>query len=239
MPQRWTLSETELLQKLWPDTPTKEVAKLLNRSVQSCHCKAKLMQLQRSEEFKEKLQQYFAEILKREGVKTRFVKGQESYNKGKKMEEWMSPESMERVKKTHFPKYNKPVNTVPIGTERIAKDGYIEIKVRESYKGKNFEYKQRVIYEQHFGKVPKGFIVGFKDGDIYNFEPSNLVLKSKLENLLDNQISDTCLIKRMTKEKDPAKIEIIKQEAKELIQVKRATVLLNRKIKENDVSRKT
>ena len=238
MPFRWTKTEIELLQKLWPDTPTNDIVKLLGRSYQACWGKANLMQLQRSEEFIKKQQQMFAETLRREGVKSRFVKGHESHNKGKKMEEFMSAESIEKIKKTQFPKFNKPKNTQPIGTERIAKDGYIEIKVRESYKGRNFEYKQRVVYEQHFGEVPKGFIVGFKDGDIYNFEPSNLVLKSKLENLLDNQITDSCLIKRMTKEKDPAKIEIIKHEAKELIQVKRATVLLNRKIKENDLSRK-
>jgi hypothetical protein len=238
MPHKWTLPEIELLRVLWPDTETKTVAASIGRSEQSVWRKATMMKFERTAEFIEKQKQMFAETLRREGVKSRFVKGHISANKGLKLKDYMSPEKIEKLKATQFKSKHKPHNTVEIGHRRIGKDGYLEEKVRDSYKGKNFEFVHHLVYEKHFGSIPDGCLVTFKDGNLLNFEPDNLILKTKKENLLDNQISDSCLIKRMTKEKDPAKIEVIKHEAKELIQVKRATVLLNRKIKENVKSRR-
>lgn len=240
MPRRWTLPEMELLQELWPNTETKTVAATIGKSEQSVWRKANLMQLKRTPEFIEKQQQMFAETLRREGVKSRFVKGQVAINKGRKLEEYMSPESIEKLKATQFKKENKPHNTVPIGYRRVGKDGYLEEKVRDSYKGKNFEFVHHLVYEKHFGPIPKGSLVTFKDGNLLNFEdPNNLILKTKRENLLDNQITDSCLIKRMIGCDDQEQIEMIKNHAPELIQMKRSTILLNRKIKENVTRRKS
>ena len=233
MPQKWTLREIKLLQKLWPETETKVIAEKIGKSKQSVWRKQNILGLKRSDDFIKKQQEFFAETLRREGVKNRFVKGQPAINKGKKLEEYMSAENIEKLKATQFKKGSVPHNTVPIGHQRLGKDGYLEEKVRNVHHGKNFEFVHHMVFRKHYGPIPKGCVVTFKDGNISNFNPDNLILKTKYQNLLDNQITDSCLVKRMIKSKDLTKIEIIKNKAPELIEMKRATVLLTRKIKEN------
>ena len=50
------------------------------------------------------------------------------------------------------------------------------IKVKGERK---LKYKHIHIYEQNFGKVPKGYCVIFKDRDEMNFEPNNLMAISR------------------------------------------------------------
>lgn len=86
-----------------------------------------------------------------------------------------------------FKKGNISANNVPIGTERKNKNGYIEIKVRDACGNKNWELKQRYLYEKQFGKIPSKHKVIFADGNIYNFEIDNLILVSNGEELKMNQ----------------------------------------------------
>lgn len=71
-----------------------------------------------------------------------------------------------------------PVNTVPIGTETLTKDGYVIVKVDNKPKGnrKNWKCKHRLLWEQHYGKIPDGYVVVFADQDKTNFELDNLIL---------------------------------------------------------------
>ena len=71
-------------------------------------------------------------------------------------------------------------NKRPMFYETVDKDGYIWIKVKE-YKGKGknnkqFIHKQQYIYEQHYGKIPKGYCVIFLDQNKRNFDIDNLAL---------------------------------------------------------------
>ena len=50
-----------------------------------------------------------------------------------------------------------------------------------------FMPKQRWIYEQHFGPIPPGYVVSFKDGDRENFSPDNMILISRAELIKLNQ----------------------------------------------------
>lgn len=113
-----------------------------------------------------------------------FQKGQVSWNKGKKWDDYMSKESQKNQKKTQFKKGNVPANHRPIWSERINKDGYVKIKIEEPNK---WEYKNRYIYEQIHGKIPKGHKVIFADGNNRNFDLDNLVLVSKSELLIINR----------------------------------------------------
>ena len=100
----------------------------------------------------------------------RFEKGNISYNKGRK------GICAEGCKKTWFKKGNIPKNYRPIGSERVTKDGYIEIKIADSSKWK---LKHRVIWEQENGKVPHGYAIIFKDGNKLNIDIDNLMLVSR------------------------------------------------------------
>lgn len=61
----------------------------------------------------------------------------------------------------------------PIGTEsKPDKNGLVRIKIND----KQWVYKQRYIYEQHYGKIPKGYKVVFLNGDKTDYDISNLAI---------------------------------------------------------------
>ena len=120
-------------------------------------------------------------------VRGQFVKGQTSFNKGKKWSEYMSKEGQQNSRKTTFQNGNIPANARSIGSERLDKNGYILIKIQDGHKNKNWTRKHRCLYEQAYGKVPKGHKVIFADGDNRNFDLDNLILVSDAEELIMNR----------------------------------------------------
>lgn len=88
--------------------------------------------------------------------------------------------------KASFKKGQVPKNLKPVGYERVNVYGYTEIKVAEGIH--QFRPKHHVIWEKHYGKIPDGMIVRFKDNDRKNFDPNNFDLVSKHENLLLNKV---------------------------------------------------
>ena len=118
------------------------------------------------------------------GLTGQFKKGNVAHNKGKKQIEYMSKEAIERTKKTRFKKGNKPKNYRPVGSERITKDGYIEVKVADPNK---WETKNKIIYKQYFGDIPKGHKVIYADGNKLNNDINNLILVSDNEELIMNK----------------------------------------------------
>lgn len=109
-----------------------------------------------------------------------FHKGQAPWNKGKKHP------SRGRSAETQFKKGDTPINHRPVGSERVNVDGYIEMKTAEP---NVWEFKQRVIYEAEHGvKLTTADIVRFRDGDPLNCDPSNLILLTRAENAVLNQL---------------------------------------------------
>lgn len=69
--------------------------------------------------------------------------------------------------------------SVPVGTERASKDGYLKVKVREKpivpQSKDNWQFKHWIAWEEANGQeVPEGWTVLFVDGDTRNFAPDNL-----------------------------------------------------------------
>ncbi|MCI6191209.1 MAG: HNH endonuclease [Clostridium sp.] len=118
------------------------------------------------------------------GLTGQFQKGNISHNKGKKQSEYMTKEAIERTKATRFKKGNRPSNYRPVGSERITKDGYIEVKVADPNK---WETKNKIVYKQHFGDIPKGYNVIYADGNKLNNDINNLILVSNSELLIANR----------------------------------------------------
>lgn len=67
----------------------------------------------------------------------------------------------------------------PVGSERLGKDGYIMVKVKEwpdkPCSKDNWRFKHHVEYEKAYGPIPEGHVVLFADKDRRNFDPANLV----------------------------------------------------------------
>lgn len=110
------------------------------------------------------------------GLTGQFKKGHNTWNKGTK--------GLTHSNKTSFKKGNKPHNYRPVGSERITKDGYIEVKVSDPNK---WETKNKIVYKKHFGDIPKGYKVIYADGNKLNNEPDNLILVSSSELLIANR----------------------------------------------------
>jgi hypothetical protein len=107
----------------------------------------------------------------------RFKPGQTPFNKGKKG--YYSPGS----EKGWFRPGHKPWTYKPVGTERINGDGYVDVRIRNPTGKcwKNWKAKHRIIWEKARGKIPRGHVVIFADGDKRNFAPDNLLMISQKE----------------------------------------------------------
>jgi hypothetical protein len=180
----WTDRDHTYLVEQYPNRVTLDIAKELGRSEKSLYSRANEYGLKKSPEFLKSENSGRANVLKQSGVSFRFKKGQVPPNKGKKWSEFMSTEGMSNSKKTTFKKGTVPPNYKPVGSERIDKDGYLMVKVREGLRG--WDLKHRHVYRLNFGEIPKGYNVEFIDRNKLNCEPSNLVLRTRVENMKIN-----------------------------------------------------
>lgn len=103
----------------------------------------------------------------RNGIDGRIKKGNIPHNKGKKVK----PETYAKMQGTMFVKGHRPHNWRPTGSERLNADGYWYVKVGEP---KKWVLKHNLVWEQHYGKLKKGEIVVFLDGDKNNCAIKNL-----------------------------------------------------------------
>ena len=160
---RWTDEEKEYLASIVKGKTYKELLALMNEKF--------------GYEFSS---QQIESALRRYNLKTgntgQFKKYQEPWNKG--LKGYMG------ANKTSFKKGTIPPNYKPVGTERFAKDGYIEVKVKNP---NVWELKHRYIYKKHHGEIPNGYNVIFADKNISNFDIDNLILVSKAEMLILNK----------------------------------------------------
>ena len=174
----WTDRQLNYLRRHYATMSAAEIAPKVKHTESSVYQKAKVLGLEKHPDF-----------LRERGSRNshhpnaiahRFVKGQEPRNKGKRQEDFMSAEGIERTKATRFKRGQKPHNTKPIGHERIdPKYGYVFIKVSDD---KSMVLKHRYVWEQHNGAVPDGYCIAFRDGNRQNCDISNLYLLSREDN---------------------------------------------------------
>lgn len=160
-----TDEQHEFLLKHQADITRKEMAKLLNETFGTSLTE-------------EQIRTYCTNHKIRSNSNGQFKKGQRSFNKGLKQTDFMSEEAIERTKATRFKKGQPPVNHRPVGSERVGKDGYIEIKVAEP---STWELKHRVVWREANGEVPEGHAILFLDQDRTNVSLKNLMLVKRTE----------------------------------------------------------
>jgi hypothetical protein len=138
-----------------------------------------------------------------------------------------------------FQKGQLPPNTI-YGDEQT-------IRIRHSNKGPDYKYIRtgfrkwqeyhRWLWIQHNGPIPKGFIVAFENGDTMDVRIDNLKLITLKENVLRNSgsinLSDGFVVNTLARLNPELKQEI-RSNHPELIEVKRAHILLNRALKSDN-----
>lgn len=110
------------------------------------------------------------------GLNGQFKKNHVPFNKGKK--------GIGGWKPTEFKKGHIPKNYMPVGSERVNGDGYVDIKIADPNKWK---CKHILIWEKNNGPIPKDHVVIFGDGNKRNFSPDNLILVSRQQLLILNR----------------------------------------------------
>jgi hypothetical protein len=113
------------------------------------------------------------------GLDGRFSRGHIPFNKDKKGIGGWDP--------TQFKKGNKPANWVPIGSERVNGDGYVDIKIADGKLQKNWKGKHIIIWEKANGLVPEGSVLIFADRNRLNVTLENLLLVSRSELAIMNR----------------------------------------------------
>ena len=124
------------------------------------------------------------DILQQFKKDSQIQKGNVPFNKGKKIEEYMTEDEILRFKENSYKKGNKPHNTHA--------DGFISI--RKTKKGEYYQIKindkridlHRHIYSLKFGPIPRGYNIQFKDGNSLNVDPDNLFAISRFNQAFIN-----------------------------------------------------
>ena len=164
---KWTEEEIEFIREIYPYYENKEISKMVKDKFGFEVSARNLLNVRHRYKFSKK-------AIPNSGC---YRKGDVPWNKGK----GMSEEVKEKVKKTWFKKGNVPTNHRSVGSTRLTKDGYKEIKVAEPNR---WELYHRYLYEKAHGvELAKNEAVIFADGDKSNFDTDNLV-KVNRSNLL-------------------------------------------------------
>lgn len=159
MKKRWDKDDIQILRARYADNSNKELAKILYRSPLAIAVKANNMGLKKSDFY-----------LSTVG----FRKGYTPFNKGRKMEEWLSPEVHEKIKANQ-------ARTADRNRAAAKPDGALSRRHNGNYikvMGRWIKLSHHV-WTQHHGPIPEGYTVFYHDRDIFNTDISNLYLGEK------------------------------------------------------------
>ena len=169
--KKWTSEEAAALRRAYADTPNHALAGRFGRTMPSIWNKAHRMGLKKSAHY---LASQNPGLIK---------PGNIPWNKGKHFD------AGGRSHEARFKKGNLPHTHLPVGSERIAKGGYVQCKISDTRdKRTDWRYKHVLIWEAKHGPVPKGHIVVFRDKNKQNTRLANLELISQAENMRRNTI---------------------------------------------------
>lgn len=176
----WASAELEIVRKLYPDVPTRDVAALLGRSEKSVYQRARNMGLCKSPAF---FSSDLSGRIKRGKqhpamVASQFKPGHASWNTG--LKGWQAGgRSAETRFKPRRPEESR--NYCPIGSLRTSKDGYLERKVNDTnpVPARRWVSVHRLVWEAEHGPIPPKHIVVFRPGQRTN--TLELITIDKLE----------------------------------------------------------
>ena len=162
MRKKWTPGKIATLRALYPTTDTHEVAAALGMSHRACLVKACELKIKKEKHAKR--------------TWTAHTKLPSTWGFGKEPGKYTAGKPSPRCQ--------------PLNAEFVTLKDETFVKVAlTGKKNHDWRLKQRVVWEQHNGrKLEPQEVISFRDGDAFNFDPSNLMLRTKEEVILDNSI---------------------------------------------------
>jgi hypothetical protein len=173
MRKLWTVQETAEFIKMYPTTTSKVMAEYFNVPISKIYARASFLKLNKDKDW---LYQYYKDNYSGYPA-TQFKPGCKSWNKGIKGLQIGG-------KATQFKKGRTPHNTKPVGY-RSVRDGYLFERTENG-----FEMVHVLLWERVNGKVPKGKILKFKDGNRQNICIENLEIIDRTELMKRNSIQN-------------------------------------------------
>lgn len=155
----WTREDLKILKKLYYNRLNEDLSEIFHRSPGAIANKAFKLGLRKN-----------PKLIASKG----FQKGYTPFNKGKKMEEWLSPEVHEKI-------LANQKRTADRNRQAAAPDGTIVQRTQGYYikvDGK-WEKMSHFVWEKERGQIPAGCAIFHKDGDIYNASIENLYIGPK------------------------------------------------------------
>ena len=174
------MSIKDHIKERYPHESSKVIAQDLNISLSKVYNIAFNLGIKKTAEYLKSMA--INTNLSQTGRAHQYKKGDVPYNKGVKMPD----EVYEKVKPTMFKPGIVPHNTRPVGSIRVQEKAgeipYKYIKVGN----RNWHLLHRYNWEQVNGKIDKGMILRFKDGNTMNCEVNNLELLTQQQNMARN-----------------------------------------------------
>lgn len=183
----WTAGEHAELLARYPHERTATVAEALHRTVSSVYVRAQAFGIGKSAAYL--ASPAAGRTNGRQGIGTRFTKGQTPANKGLRRPGW----GPGRMKATQFQKGVRQGVAVrlykPIGTERVSKDGYLERKIHDDLPLQSrWRAVHLLVWEAANGPLPQGCAVAFLNGDKADIRLDNLECITRRELMLRNTV---------------------------------------------------
>lgn len=129
----------------------------------------------------------------------RFETGASAWNAGTK--------GVMKPNASSFKKGSVPKNMKPIGYEYVNTQGYVYVKIADPDK---FILKHKLVWEKANGKVPRGFVITFKNADKQDCRLGNLELVSRavmarmnqsFSHLSTSETNESCILLAKIKDK--------------------------------------
>jgi len=182
----WTNEEIKKVGELYPDMECADIAKIMGCRLDQIYYIAYKNRFEKSLAYRQAMAA--KKNFKIAGKKYVFAKGHTPINKGRKMEDYVPPESLARIQSSQFKKGKRNFNELEDGAITIREDKtkrpYKFIRIAKA-KWKSYQVH---VWEQAHGPIPPGHVIIFKNYDTLNCELSNLEMITKSENMLRNSI---------------------------------------------------
>ena len=189
-----TRQQVQEIIRLYPDRPASVIAEQFGKPVSHIYKIAYRYGVKKSEAFRNSTLSGRIQKGQRLSPDTEFKKGLIPKTKGRKLADIRkNKEALERTISTRWKKGHKPYSTkydcaITVRRMRLDKTGgvipYQFIRISEG----RWEFFHRHLWKKHYGNIPQGYNVVFKDGNTLNCVIENLECISNTDLLLRNQI---------------------------------------------------
>lgn len=180
----WTDHELEFVRRDYPHMKTEKLAKNLGRAVATVYRMAFKLGIHKTAEYLASDDACQLRGKNPKSVEHQFKPGQAAFNKGLRRPPGWSPG---RMAEGQFKKGHRGNKFLPVGSERLSKDGILQRKISATgHAPRDWVSVHRLVWEEVNGPVPAGCVIVFKDRNRSNLALDNLQCITLAENCRRN-----------------------------------------------------